>query len=252
MARNIVNKINSFNIGDTVESFLSEEDFKSFKGDNWVPMDGRSISGTDLYNIFGLNFNFLNQLNSPNENDGDEFGYSVAINGDYIVVGARYDYGSTDTIFGAGEAYVFKKDQGGVDNWGLIKILNSPNENNGDQFGYSVAIDGDYIVVGARVDDGSTDTISNAGEAYIFKKDQGGVDNWGLIKILNSPNENDGNQFGYSVAIDGDYIVVGASYDDGSTDTISNVGEAYIFKKDQGNVSEYLPNNLGKYIKVNK
>ena len=73
----------------------------------------------------------------------------------------------------------------------ILKTLNSPNESDSDTFGYFVAVDGDYMVVGAQTDDGSTDSINNAGEAYVFKKDEGGVDNWGLIKTLNSPNEND-------------------------------------------------------------
>jgi len=185
------------------------------------------------------NWGLIKTLNSDNEDDGDTFGNSVAIDGNYIVVGARTDHGTADAIGSAGEAYVYKKDQGGVDNWGLIKILNSDNEDTGDQFGWSVAISGDYIAVGAFVDDGSIDAIIDAGEVYVFKKDQGGVDNWGLIKILNSDNEDTADQFGYSVAISGDYIVVGAYGDDGSTDAISSAGEAYVFYKDQGGTDNW-------------
>ena len=145
---------------------------------------------------------------------------SFSVSGDYIVVGKNDDKGSNDQITLAGEAYVYKKDEGGVDNWGLIKTLNSPNESLYDFFGSSVSIDGDYIVVGSHADDGSTDEIINAGEAYVYKKDEGGVDNWGLIQTLNSPNENEHGFFGLAVVISGNYIVVG----DGAE-------RVYLFKK---------------------
>jgi hypothetical protein len=295
-------------LGDIRVSYLNYLDFQSSRPDgiNWVPMDGRSIAGSDLLNsgnasesvlipdISSIPERILNSpmpaigawfgysvaidgdymvIGSPSDDgsagslslDGDvyiykkdfggvnnwgliktltlplgDFGFSVAISGSYIVVGAPYEGGSTNAIGGAGEAYVYKKDQGGVDNWGLIKTLNSSNEDTSDYFGSSVAISGNYIVVGAPQDDGSTDAISSAGEAYVFYKDQGGTDNWGLIKTLNSSNEDASDNFGWSVAIDDDYMVVGAYDDGGSTDAISSAGEAYVFKKNQGG-----PNNWG-------
>ena len=169
-----------------------------------------------------------------------QFGWSVAISGDYIVVGGPLGSGTPGVnLPNAGQAYVFKKDSGGVDNWGLIKTLNSNNPDASDYFGWSVAISGDYIVVGAPQDDGSTETLNDAGEAYVFKKDSGGVDNWGLIKTLNSNNPDASDKFGSSVAINSDYIVVGAPQDDGSTETLNNAGEAYVFKKDSGGVDNW-------------
>jgi hypothetical protein len=204
---------------------------------------GENISNAGEAYVFGPsglnNWVLIKVLNSPNQSVDDFFGSSVAIYNDYIVVGAPNDDGATEAISNAGEAYVFKKDQGGINNWGLIKTLNSPNESVDDLFGSSVAIYEDYIVIGAPNDDGATEAINNTGEAYVFKKDQDGTDNWGLIKTLNSPNESVGDLFGSSVSIHGDYIVIGAPNDDGATEAINNTGEAYVFKKDQGGMGNW-------------
>ena len=196
-----------------------------------------SVSKDGDAGVSVTNINLLNQLNSNNENSNDQFGYSVAIDGDYIVVGANRDDGAGDSVIDTGEAYVFKRNQGGANNWGLVKVLNSDNENVGDYFGSSVAISGDYIVVGAYIDDGAGDSVLSAGEAYVFKKDEGGVDNWGLIKVLNSDSENIGDNFGISTAISGDYIVVGAWRDNGTG--VFQAGEVYVFKKDEGGVDNW-------------
>ncbi len=180
-------------LGDIRVSYLNYLDFQSSRPDgiNWVPMDGRSIAGSDLLNSGNASESVLipdissipeRILNSPMPAIGAWFGYSVAIDGDYMVIGSPSDDGSAGSLSLDGDVYIYKKDFGGVNNWGLIKTLTLPL---GD-FGFSVAISGSYIVVGAPYEGGSTNAIGGAGEAYVYKKDQGGVDNWGLIKTLNS------------------------------------------------------------------
>ena len=81
---------------------------------------------------------------------------------------------------------MFSKDQGGANNWGQVKILSAPDKGDNDLFGYSVAVSGDVAVVGAyHADSGGTDR----GQAYVFSKDQGGSNNWGLVKILSAPDK---------------------------------------------------------------
>jgi hypothetical protein len=56
-----------------------------------------------------------------------------------------------------------------------------------DNFGYSVSISGNTVVVGAYHEDENAtgaSTLISAGSVYIFYKDQGGVDNWGQVKKL--------------------------------------------------------------------
>ncbi len=80
-------------------------------------------------------------LNSPSGAGASDFGYSVSIYGDTAVVG---DHGWGDR----GSAYVFYRDQGGLDNWGFVKEL-SGAALIGDEFGFSVSIYKDLVLVGA-------------------------------------------------------------------------------------------------------
>jgi hypothetical protein len=157
---------------------------------------------------------------------GDLFGYSVAIDGDYAVVGAYSEDGAgTD----CGAVYVYWRNQGGADNWGEVVKLTASDAEDSDQFGSSVAIDGDYVIVGAMGEDSAG---TDRGAAYVFYRNQGGTDNWGEVVKLTASDAEDLDAFGGSVSIDGDYVVVGAFYEDGSGG--NNRGAAYIFGRNSG------------------
>ena len=151
---------------------------------------------------------------------GDTFGLQVAISGDTIVVGARWD--DVEGRIDQGSAYVFVKPEGG---WSgtlnqTAKLTASAGAAN-DIFGDRIAIDGDTVVVGARADD--IDTLFDRGSAYVFAKPAGGwIDNTENA-TLNPSDSLLAPQFGSSVAIDGDTIVVGAWR------TSSERGAAYVF-----------------------
>jgi len=84
----------------------------------------------------------LVESNKPTVSDGvagDEFGYSVAIDGDALVVGA---YGVGDNGFKSGSAYVFIRSTG-TSTWTEQAKLSASANAAGDRFGISVAIDGD-------------------------------------------------------------------------------------------------------------
>ena len=94
----------------------------------------------------------------------------------------------------------------------------------GDLFAQDVAIDGDYAVVGAPSDD--NDNGEDAGAIYIFKL-RGGF--WEQQARLTANDGAAGDLFGYSVDIRGDYIAVGACWDD---DAGEKSGSVYIFQRD--------------------
>ncbi|MFT5348752.1 MAG: hypothetical protein ACI9M3_001793, partial [Bacteroidia bacterium] len=179
----------------------------------------------------------------------DYFGWSVAIAGDYMVVGVPDEdedaSGGGTAMSAAGSVYVFQKDTGGTDNWGQIKKIVASNRAANDNFGYSVAIAGDYIVVGAYLEDEDASngtTLSAAGSAFVFKKDQGGTNNWGQIKKIVASDRAAIDWFGWSVAIAGDYIVVGAHKEDEDAsggNTLSEAGSAYVFQKDTGGTDNW-------------
>jgi len=150
-------------------------------------------------------------------NDGaadDEFGTSVAIVGDTIVVGAPRSQASSS---GNGSVYVFIR----TDNiWSQQTKLVAGDVTAQDQFGQSVAMDDSTLVVGAHWDD---DNGIESGSVYIFNLSGG---EWIQQAKLTASDGDGDDRFGNSVAISGESVVIGAPGFNGSG---SNSGSAYIF-----------------------
>ena len=152
---------------------------------------------------------------------------SSIVFGDYVVIGDYYDDASGNL---AGAVYVFKKDEGGADNWGQLKKIIASDGSADSRFGKTVNINDTYLIAGAYTETNGKGT--DAGSAYIFKRDEGGTDNWGqLKKLLPSDGEDYGHFGAYDVKITNNYAVVAASNRDGG---VTNTAAAYIFKKDEG------------------
>jgi hypothetical protein len=184
------------------------------------------------------NWGEVKKLTASDTQDSDVFGMSVAISGDYVVVGAYYeDTGGADS----GAAYIFNRNTGGLDNWGEVKKLMASDADTLDYFGRSCDISGDYVVVGAHYEDAAG---TDRGAAYIYERNYGGSDNWGEVKKLMASDAQDSDLFGNSVAISGDYVVVGAQYEDGAFGG-NNRGAAYIFNRNTGG-----PDNWGEVTKL--
>lgn len=143
---------------------------------------------------------------------GDQFGASVAINGDTAVVGAIGDV--TGSQFGS--AYVFTRIG---TNWVLDEKLLAPAIYNSGGFGRSVAVDGDTIVVGAPF---GTTTNNHSGHVYIYQR---GVSGWTLQSRLVQPGG--AANFGIDVSLKGDTLIIGA--DRATVGGVSNVGLAFVF-----------------------
>ena len=148
---------------------------------------------------------------SDGQND-DQFGVSVDISGDTVVVG---------TLNGE-KAYIFEKPVGAWTDATQTAILSATDNFGSDKFGSAVAISGDTAVVGAPGDD------SASGSAYVFVRPGS---TWSNITetaklIATQPNAND--LFGSSVDIDGDTVIIGANGDD------SVRGSAFVFVKPAG------------------
>ena len=134
------------------------------------------------------------KLTAADAAKGDEFGISVAIDGDTVVVGAWKD---DDT----GSAYVFRASDGTQ-----LAKLTAADGAAGDEFGGSVAISGDTIVIGAE-DKDETD-YGTHGAAYVYRTSDGGATYSQMDKLAGS---DDNGSFGTSVAIDGSTVLVGES-----------------------------------------
>ncbi len=148
---------------------------------------------------------------------GAQFGNAVAINGNTMVVGARFD---STTASQAGAAYVYVL-SGGV--WTQQAVLLAGDGALADKFGYSVAISENTIVVGAYNDDSP---LSNAGSAYVFVRSG---TTWTFQQKLTASDATADDEFGNAVGIIGEVIVVGAHFADLPGN--SQAGSAYIYRR---------------------
>ncbi len=165
------------------------------------------------------------KLTASDAGANDLFGYSVAVSGDVVVVGA---YGEDTEGTDAGAAYVFQRMKNGADAWGEVIKLTAADAAANDQFGFAVAVSGDVIVVGAPYED---EEGPNAGAAYVFQRMKEGDDAWGEVTKLMASDAETLDIFGRSVAVSGDVIVVGAMGEDDEGDS---AGAAYVFQRMQG------------------
>ncbi len=159
--------------------------------------------------------------NAQGEGD-DIFGSSVAISGDYAIIGSYYD---NEGFTRQGSVSFYKKNasSGAWEQLGPKMLNNSPEAN--DQFGISVAMSGDYAVVGANND---SEIAANQGSVTIFKKNAStGLWEQDGSKLFHAyPSAND--KFGFDVAISGDHVIVGTPFDD---EDYIDQGSVSIFKK---------------------
>ena len=141
---------------------------------------------------------------------GDEFGRWVTSSGNYVIIGAFKDdiHGSD-----SGSAYIFNIETGAQ----LHKLVPSDGATN-DYFGHGVDIDGNYAIVGSYTND---DKGSASGSAYIFDVQTG----MQINKLV--PSDGAASDYsGYSIAISGNYAIMGAHGDD---DKGNAAGAAYVF-----------------------
>ncbi|MCH2113935.1 MAG: FG-GAP repeat protein [Pirellulales bacterium] len=166
--------------------------------------DGVGINSGSAYVYDVTTGEELMKLTASDETAGAEFGYAVAIDGTTAIIGT---WGDNFTQAQPGAAYLFDLTTGNE----LAKLTASDGVF-GDEYGYSVDIDGDTAIVGAYGD---------AGAAYVYDVTRG----YELFKVTASDTAA-GNEFGTAVGISGNIGVVGAWLDDTS---VPNTGQAYLY-----------------------
>ncbi len=154
------------------------------------------------------------------------FGKSVSVSGDVAIIGASGD----DTAGGnSGAAYVFRFDPK-ASQWVEQQKLLASDGAAGDHFGVSVAVCGNVAVLGAQNEDHECGgvTTSDAGAAYVFRFDTA-ASQWVEEQKLVPSHCGIDNEFGVSVSISDDRVLIGAL---GHSDNGSFSGAAYVFEYD--------------------
>jgi len=233
---------------------------------NYAFVGSQNKSGIHIFKRAGNgSWNFTQEIMSSDFSGGDLFGRSVSRSGAYVIVGDPLedeDPLGGNTLTDAGSAYLFELD--GNNNWTEVQKIVASDRNASDQFGYRVAISGSYAIVGAEYEDEDSvgaNTLNSAGSAYIFERDSSGK--WLEVKKIVASDRAAEDNFGGSLSISGNYVVVGAEMDDedfAGANTMSAAGSAYIFERDgNGNWSEVqkithfdraIGDRFGSYVSI--
>lgn len=155
------------------------------------------------------------ELASPNPNGFDAYGSQVAIDGEWAVVAARFDDSAAED---AGAVYVYKWDGA---TWTLNQTLIASAPKPRDHFGQGIALDAGRLVVGAP---GDPDGGEEAGNAYIFEFLGFGWLQLAELAVLPAAFD----RYGSDVAIEGDWVVVGAG---GDSQVAPAAGAAHVWRR---------------------
>ncbi len=178
------------------------------------------VGGAYVYIFKDGSWTFQQKLTASNPTPSAYFGQSVAVQGGLIAIGAR----NADPK-GAGAVYLFRQSE---NEWKEFAKVVPYDGNKNDNFGFSIAISGNLMVVGARRAD--TAEVKDTGAVYVYSL-KGNSANF--VARLTASDRNEGDELGQSVAFLGGMIVAGAHQDDG--DGSEDLGAIYLFSGKDGN-----------------
>lgn len=234
--------------GDTLAVSAPNED-SGATGVNGNQLD-ESASGSGAVYVFVRSAGVWAQqayLKPSNTGIAWFFGASVALSGDTLAVGAAYEPSAAtgingdqfdSSLFFAGAVYVFVRSGA---QWSQQAYVKASNTNTGDFFGYSVALSGTTLAVGALGEDSRgpglplDNSAANAGAVYVFTRTGA---TWTQQAYLKASNAGAGDSFGTAVALSGDTLVVGAPFEDSAAtgvngnsadESAADSGAAYVF-----------------------
>ncbi|MCZ6679553.1 MAG: T9SS type A sorting domain-containing protein, partial [Candidatus Poribacteria bacterium] len=189
----------------------------------------------------GGNWSQQAKLTALDADVDDRFGISVAISGDTAIVGAYFDDDNGNT---AGAAYIFVRN-GTI--WSQQQKLLASDGGSNDLFGGSVAIDGETVI--AAAENNEPPGGNNEGAVYVFVRN--GV-TWTQQQKLTASDAMAADQFGWSVGISGDFVVVGARFvDDVGLPVDDFAGAAYSFLRTGPTWNEQaklIPNDVWEFV----
>ncbi len=152
--------------------------------------------------------------------DVADFGFSVSMSGDKVLIGAPED----DAMgIESGAAYIYTRNPRG--HWIETAKLMASDGTEGDKFGWAVYLQGNRAIIGSVLDDIG---VQDSGSAYIFERQQDG--SWiEVAKVI--PNDiKEFNHFGSAFSMTGNRVLIG-SYSAYNLSTDSYSGAAYIFDR---------------------
>jgi len=200
-------------------------------------------------------------VKASNPRAGAQFGYAVALSSDgrTLAVGSQMEESAATGVngnqndhstFSAGAVYVYARTG---DRWAQQAYVKASNPGADDQFGFAVALsaDGNTLAVSAPYEDSAAtgingnqadNAMANSGAVYVFTRSGSAWSQQAYVKASNTGAAEEGDQFGYSIALsgDGNTLVVGAIGEDSNAtgingdqanDSAQGAGAAYVFTR---------------------
>ena len=249
--------------GDTVvvaAKFEDEDQSVITNGTLATNSDGSSNSGA-VY-IYRHSFGTWAQeayIKAANNETLDEFGTSVSLSGNYLAVGAPEESENLDLIVNgstapngnglasSGAVYLYERTGA---TWAPVAYLKVPSPDSGDRLGSEISLSGNTLAVSAPEEDENYTLILNStaifnengltdsGAVYVFRNSG----TWDFESYIKPFNVESVNQFGSSLSLDGDTLVVGTPFESSNSTSIINgahadtsnggtdVGAVYIYR----------------------
>ena len=176
------------------------------------------------------NWNETQKLTASARHQQAYFGTSVDVSGSWILVGADNEHYNENEIYDGnkeGAAYLFEEN--GAGSWLQKQKILAHDGFNGDEFGRAVSLEGNYALIGSAgiSDENGGNFMGYAGCAYLYERNGA---TWSLKKKLVAPDRSVFAEFGWSVAISGAQIIIGAVHEDQDPGGGLEYGAANIFK----------------------
>ncbi|MGV6816602.1 MAG: cadherin-like beta sandwich domain-containing protein [Thiotrichales bacterium] len=171
-------------------------------GSNTIPLTVTSPNGElhqytlTVERAAAFDFGLEETIGSPNPQRNSGFGFSNAVSGSWLAISAPT---MNAAYRNQGEVYLYQKTN---NQWKYQQALQSPASARNDQFGYSLAMDGDYLAVSSY---GAETGEDNSGRVDIFKQAGG---QWKHHQLLQPPAALENGRFGFSLAMDGSVLAI--------------------------------------------
>jgi len=195
--------------------------------DDW---NGFETGSAFVFERQGTQFVEVANVRGSDSDTDDRFGRTTKVQGDTAVAGAHVHNAE------GGAAYVFVRDDNGTpadpldDAWPELQKLVPADNQIGDRFGRSIALDGDTLLIGASVAQTGGQAI---GAVYVFERDDNGTvtpldDAWNESAKIVPPDGADGDRFGIVAFLEGDTALIGADRND---ELATNAGAIYLYER---------------------
>ncbi|MBI1356837.1 MAG: hypothetical protein GC160_21065 [Acidobacteria bacterium] len=235
--------------GDTLAVGASLEDSAAGEADNSAADSGAVY----VFTRTGSSWSQQAYLKASNPGASDLFGRSVALSGDALAVGAPGEAGggagvnpgsqADDSMPNSGAAYIFARIGSA---WTQQAYVKASNTDAGDRFGWSVAVSGQAVAVGAYQEDSGglgvnpsselDNTAAGSGATYLFTQQAG---EWSQAAYFKASNTDAGDQFGWSVALAGDTLASAAHLEDSNAVGVNAESQSDNSVQDSGAVYSF-------------